>query len=265
MLGVCHGAADIVAIARDIDGSVMQTMYQAGVPISDGGTVALAGAWQPFAPEAVEVANASPWVRALGIERAIVSPRGIVYRTTQFVDPAAATATFAMPPTTGTQTAVRVTAYPVAGALTLQQLLVWGATVASPISFPALALAPVTTSPVYDPATHTVSWTEDAAPGGNVVRGQLHAFRDGMPAHQWDWQIAAPRTGTTLAYPELPAGDFDFMPAQADAFAVRELETANLPGGYPAVRARALRTRLDVIVPGVAGQLAYQQLFDLQE
>jgi hypothetical protein len=171
-----------------------------------------------------------------------------------------------VPVTTGTQSAVRVAASPHAVALSSQELVMWGTAIPSPFEFEALALAQFTSPPAYDIATRTVTWVEGPGPSGNVVRTELHAFRDGTPARMWDWQLATARTGpASVTYPKLPIGDFDFMPAATDSYGVKDLETANLPGGYAAIRARAVRTRLDVVSPASAGQLSYQRLFAAQE
>ncbi|MEO7094493.1 MAG: hypothetical protein ABI175_14655, partial [Polyangiales bacterium] len=96
----------------------------------------------------------------------------------------------------------------------------------------------------------------------NMVRTELHVHRDGKPARRWDWQIAATRgPQPSVTFPQLPVGDFDFMPAATDSYGVRDLETADLPGGYATYREQALRTRLDVVTPGFSGQLSYQQLY----
>jgi len=241
-------------------------MYQPTVAVNDGAMIALAGTWSALAPTTIGITNVPAWVSSFGVDRAIVSSRGVVFSTTQYVDPLAATATFDLPATMGTLAAIRVTAFPLPIAISQQQVLIWGASLAPSIPFDTLVLAQFTSQPTYDIATRAVRWVEGPGPSGNVVRTELHAYREGTPARLWDWQLVSARGGAaSVTYPKLPVGDFDFMPAATDAYGVTSLETANLPGGYPAIRARALRTRLDVVTPGAAGLLAYQQLFTAQE
>lgn len=262
-LGDCRGVADFALVGLDESGGKLRGMYREGNPIADQAVVQLTGAWAPLVTSTVMADPAPPWAAFMGIDLGLRSSRGIVFAHTELVDPMAPIGQFMLPPTMGTTGAVSVTIVGDSTMFSKQNLVTWGVPVTDPVIATApRVLAPYLTLPVWNADTRTVTWTEGAGAKAEVVRAEVHAFRDGVPAHAWDWQLIAPRgAASSVTYPSWPGGgDFDFAPKTGDSTGMRELENISVTGGYGAIRARGLRTRLDVPTLAPAGQLAYQQV-----
>ena len=112
------------------------------------------------------------------------------------------------------------------------------------------------TSPVL--AGSTLTWSETGSGvAPDLVRATIHAYRDGFPqGRTWHWKIAAPRTATTIKFPTLPVGDYDFNVKDTDSVGVDELETISLPGGYVPARAFA-----PVATTTASGRVVVQSLY----
>lgn len=268
VLGSCGGTADFVVLGRDDLGTPVRAMFRPGIAVSAGAQIALPGPWSDLVTSTTSVGGVPAWVSGMYVEHGLASSRGLVFTTLATVDPLAASATFAVPAAPGLASTLRAALFPAPGGLSQQQVVVWGGPAVDPQipDLGALALAPYTTAPVFDGPTRTVSWTEGTGATGDVVRVEIHGYRDGAPAHTWDWQLVAPHDGSTrVTYPRLPVVDVDFTPAAGDSSGVHELETLRVPGGYATVRAHGVRTRLDVVAPAAQGALAYQLLSPPQE
>jgi hypothetical protein len=266
-LGDCRGSADFALVATDGVTPPTHGMYREANTIGDHAVVALTGAWAPLVTSTVTPDPPPSWVVYMGIDLAVRSSRGTVLTQSQLVDPAAPAATFTLPPTTGTTAAISVTMIADTAGFARQQLLRWGLPVIDPVvSTTPLLLAPYTTLPVFDLPTRTMRWTEGPGAVADAVRAEIHTFRDGFPAHAWDWQLIAPRgAATSVTYPVWPAGrEFDFGPKAGDSSGMRDLEMVSAPGGYRAIRPHALRTRLDVPTSTPTGQLSHQQVSNQQ-
>jgi len=99
----------------------------------------------------------------------------------------------------------------------------------------ARMLVPLESSPAFDPATHTFSFTEGTtgvAP--DFVYASVNAFRS-ADARSWTWRIASPQA-TSIVYPQLPTDVYDFNITAADQPGSFELAFGKVPGGYDAVR-----------------------------
>jgi hypothetical protein len=204
----------------------------------------------------------------IAFELALRTPRGVVFAASGFADVTTPALNLDVPAAPSTTYAVRATLYPQPTGIAKQDVMAWGLPAGDiALTLAGDLLAPIATMPVLDLPSRTVSWTEDAGATADVVRTQLHAFRDGTPAHAWDWQIVGPRGASqSITYPALPAAaGFDFVPTPRDSFAVRELETLRITGGYDAVRAHALHGRLDRVTGAATGRATYQTLFTTQE
>jgi hypothetical protein len=174
-------------------------------------------------------------------------------------------ASIGLPIAIGTTTTFRADIFPLQPALARQSMLAWGLPAANhTIDAGGAVLRPITSRPVFDPATRTATWTDDAGRDPDLVRAALYTYREGDPAHAWTWQIVAPYGNRpSLTFPVLQ-GDAAaaFTTLAADSFTVAELETLAVDGGYDRVRPHALRGRLDAVPPGAVGQLTYQRLYD---
>lgn len=99
----------------------------------------------------------------------------------------------------------------------------------------ARLLPPLTSTPTFDPTTHTLSFTTgttSATP--DFVYGSIDAFRT-ADARGWTWRIAAPY-GTSLVYPQLPTTVYDYNITANDGPANQQLTYGKVTGGYDAVR-----------------------------
>jgi hypothetical protein len=140
-----------------------------------------------------------------------------------------------------------------------QQVLQAGATGSSySLDLGATLLHHYTDSPTY--ATHTVSWTADAtgaAPDFAVVAIDVE-----RSPNSWTWTLAAPLTGTTVAFPILPTDIFDYNGEPSDDIFIGLLDSVTVPGGYDAVRAHVFTTEIPPAALGASGTAVLEQIPD---
>ena len=123
------------------------------------------------------------------------------------------------------------------------------------------------TAPALDVATNTVEWTPSAtglAP--DAVRASVFVSRSTSTAQDnWFWLIAAPGSATgAIRYPTLPTDVFDFAPQSTDTVFLQDATTAQLPGGYDAIRAHVFTQSLfRLAAAGTTGHVALAQFQNL--
>jgi hypothetical protein len=158
-----------------------------------------------------------------------------IYTATGYVAaPAIATGSSPMPAFTGANDLLVAQA---SETRDLQSFVDWGPyTAAFTTDLAPRLLSSLTSSPTFDPTTHTLSFTEDTTTGAtpDFVFGSVSAART-ADAHNWTWRIAAPHA-MSIVYPHLPTDVYDYNITAADGPSSYQLVLGKVPGGYDAVR-----------------------------
>lgn len=263
--GCTGGAADIIVMPFDADNNALGAKYYPNRSV-DGGPVALDdGAGYPaLVNKDFTYSAVPPEISFVGTYHALTTERGLLFDgSTGNPQAASVTNTMNQPVAPGT-TALTATAFvPAANQFGEQLVMDWepsGGSYALDVS--ATLIAPYASGGTYDPATHSIAWTEAGGVQPDVVRAQLGAYRDDIPeGRAWSWRIVAPHGGTKVSYPRLPNDGFDFNPAEGDTVSISQLTTARLPAGYArAVRERGFDT-LKRLITGPSGRLVVQELY----
>lgn len=271
----CNGMADFVAIAQDDTGTPLRGFYSGSVAVPAPPAPEPTDAMPPVYP-ALDVpgsfdalvattfsyTNLPAFVSYVSTYHAFASAHGRVYEQTASAAPSGTTAATSI-------------VLPNANAPTLVATTLWGDTYGQQAIFQSRAatatpysldvgnalLPPYDSMPGYDAGTRTLAWTERAgAQTPNVVRARIHAYRDALPAGRaWGWRIVAPRTATSITFPALPVFGFDYNVKATDVAGVDELTSAQVAGGYAAVRPDGFGD-LDRLVIGTTDSLIVQTL-----
>ena len=114
-----------------------------------------------------------------------------------------------------------------------------------------LLLPGFTADPVYDVATSSLAWDEDATGATpDLTLTTISVSRDlGVgtfapeippPGTSWTWRLVAPYTAGEVKFPTLPADVRAWAPGANDGVSIQGLVNAKVPGHYDGVRARVL-------------------------
>lgn len=98
-----------------------------------------------------------------------------------------------------------------------------------------LLLREVTDGPTYDIPTAKITWTE--ATNGATPDLTVTAIQVSRGEATWRWAIAAPYASSGIAFPHLPADAATWVPADGDVVTPDGMMSAQVSGGYNAVRA----------------------------
>jgi hypothetical protein len=256
----CEGLADFVVSPADDNGPLGTSLYAPSITL-DGAAVTINGSYQAQVSTTLTYSNVPASVQFLGVYQGLSATRRAFERTTgEVVSAGTAVATLAMPASTASVLTVTA-AMPTNDELGQQQIFEWKPAASTySLDMTSVLLPPFATMPTYSPTSRTITWTErTGALQPDVVRAELGLTR-ATPARAWTWRIAGPRTATTIVYPQLPVEGFDFNPTDGDTIAIRELETATVPGGYAALRQRAF-SDFKRSIAGPTGRMVVQRRY----
>jgi len=271
-LAGCDGTADMLLLSLDSDGQPLRGSYFPAVTLPTGPAptdattypiLALNGQYASLTTRTFSYTNVPATIEYISTYHALANARGRTYDQTAGGAPVANAANLSVQmPDIATPTLTVTTTF--APSEPGQQLVYdeRSATTAPYALDVASALLPAyTATPTFDVATRTVTWTERVSGVSvDVVRARLHIYRDDIPSgHAWGWRMIAPRTGTTITYPQLPIFGFDFNPTTTDISGIDDLTTASIPGGYNAIRAHGFDDFTNIIM-GSGGRLVVQTL-----
>jgi hypothetical protein len=245
----CHGAADIAIVARDVSTSTpLSALYHPDATLPDEGTLDLtADTYQALTDVTFTYMNASAPVT---VQHSPVLPHGLLGPFS--LDAFEGSGTIHEPTLAGATEGIVDTSLSLIGE---HEIVDWGPLSASYMLDLASVLLPdILDQPSYDIATRRVSWTE-AAPGTGALPDLsfdvLEVTRPEPSSRRWEWVIVAPYTRGEIVLPRLPTDIADWTPAAGDTVHAEEVTNAKVPGGYDAVRARALDSvSLSDLLPG---------------
>jgi hypothetical protein len=211
------------------------------VAIGSGVPVTITGAYEPFGSATISVTGVPAGIADLAFEYAVSTPRGGLYGVETFDGSAmvvggAQSVTVAVPAGEFTYQDTELPD-PETTTLDAAEAIGWGSSSAAPVSHDVsgLALPRFTSVPVYDAASHAVTWQATAgAATPTLGYASVLATRSG---HQWVWSISEPYTAGAVAFPKLPADTFDYNIGAADAGSATYAAVLAVPPDIePAVR-----------------------------
>lgn len=270
--GCDDGIADFVIQSLDAEGNPTgRALYAGGVALpspATAGTFALLqlpGDFAMMAEHKIDYVNVPDTLSAVFVLHGISATRR-AYEVNLTGERTSSTISMTAPVPAGAATQITsVVGFPAASTEIGQHYVYdWGAAITEySLDLAAASLPRYLTSPAFDPAARTITWTEAAAAlQPNLVRARIHVHRDDIPSgRSWGWRIVAPRSAaTTVVYPQLPLVDFDFNPKDGDTYGVDELTNMTVPGGYAAWRPTAF---VDVgrAVSGASGKISVETLY----
>jgi hypothetical protein len=260
----CGGTADVLVVALDAQGSVLDSLYAPGVSLAAQPAV-VTGSYGALVATSFAYSGIPATSSAVRTDEILATARGSLFEvsTSGPVDAGRITNALILP--AGGTIAITVSdAQPASSDFGEQRVFDWGSPGAPyALDFAAALLPSFAAAPAYDPATRDVSWSElTAAESANLVRARVHAFRDALPeGRAWTWSIVAPRVEAPIvALPRFPPGGFDFTPQAGDAIDVDELLIARVPHGYDGVRAHGFDD-VQRYVTGPSGRLVVETLY----
>jgi len=261
----CGDAADVVVIAGDQNGVILGSLYAADVPVARE-PAALTGTYSALVATQFAYAGVPAASDAVTTYQAIETARGRLFdtATSGSVVAGLASTTLDLPATTGAIGLTISSAQPAVTAVSEQRVFDWGPWRSSYTLDLASAMLPAFAGvPTYDPATRSISWSEQGAgTPPDLVRARVHVYRDAIPeGRSWTWAIVAPRgAAASVALPRLPAGGFDFNPGATDTIDVDDLLSASVPRGYDAVRTHGFDD-IQTFVAGPSGRIVAETLY----
>ena len=110
----------------------------------------------------------------------------------------------------------------------------------------------------FDTTTSRLAWEEAEATTDTavLVRARVRFHRDVPDGPVWSWNIVAPRSGTRVQFPPIPA----LQPEPGDVATVEELTNIALSVPYHAVRSRGF-SDLARVLPAPSGSMIVQRLY----
>lgn len=259
----CGGTADLLVVGADGEGGVHSWQYQPGVGLTEGGTVDFAS-YESVVDQAYSY-TAPPGTQRVELTRELRTARGSLYsslKASVSFDGTAGSTTVAMPTPPGVVAITTSTVEPAQG-FSRANYIEWGGNTAYALDIPTTALHAYSDVPVVDVAAHAVTWTQvvdGQTPQLTIASIQVARTDDNGP-HTWTWDLVAPWSEGSVAYPVLPTTLFDFNPAVSDQPLVLRLTTARVPGGYDAARPRVFAGDLAGGVAGESGQVVFEDVF----
>jgi hypothetical protein len=226
----------LLMTALDDTGTLHEALYAADVPITEGGSVTLAGAYQPYIAAHYMFTGLPGTMTSLSVETSISTSKGplgsLPDPTRLPISQGTASGTVLLPPVTGTAR--------MRSRFFLQNDFQWvddwsPISSAHTVNVGAALVTPFASGPAIDAAAHTVTWT--IGTGGqtpDLASAQLQILRGDRV---WRWTVVEPYSSPVVTFPVLPDMPFDYNPERGDSVSLADVRTMRVPGGYDAARA----------------------------
>jgi hypothetical protein len=248
----CGTSTDFLILSTDQNGTPLNYFAAPNVAIADQATIDLTGTAYAGVPTRTYTYT-NPGTLSISFQDALITAQGRVYTTYGNVD-STGTTTYPMPGITGALDLTATSVYP--GGSNQQTWLDWGpyadtfTTDASARMLPTFSNG----SPNFDPATHTLSFTETAGtttPDFVYAAPQIQRLAENK---NWTWRIAAAHA-TSIVFPVIPTDVYDYNPGANDNVYTNDIGFGHVPGGWDAVRPYVLSADLqpDSFVTGATG------------
>ena len=265
-LAGCGATVDMFVESLDGSGRSLGALYQADVPVSDGGSVALTGTYQPSHAKTLTYDTLSVRSPRLEIQARLLTAKGVVYdsptqtMTLSFMD-YHPSLTIMVPSIPGAVAAIE-TVYQ-SGDAGLEHTIDWG------FDGPRYELDLDGGSFLEQYVTPPeltwfgISYTET---GGVVhadyVRALILAVRPGM--RSWQWQFVSPTgpygSGSQL-WPQIPSDVYPYNRQAGDVWTVPEATLVYTGRSYDAIRAHAFSIPGPrALIAGPVGRVVFEDI-----
>jgi len=261
----CGSAIDTLVEALDDAGHSLSWLYNSDVAVRNGETIVLTGAYLPSGSKTFSYHTESIDRPQLEIHARLLTAKGIVYESPAQVIPVSymdeyPSLTFALPSIPGA-VSVTETIYQ-AGDNGLEHMVEWGPdSDRYELDLEALGhsfLEEFYSVPTFVGGVITYTWH-----GGHLadyMRTRLSATRAGE--RSWEWQFVSPPLpfgGGAQAWPVIPSNVYPYNRTAGDVWSLQDTMLVHGPGGYDAIRARALSIPDPLAqLTGPAGRLVYE-------
>ncbi|HEX4453869.1 MAG TPA: hypothetical protein VH143_23555 [Kofleriaceae bacterium] len=247
--------ADIYVAAYDSSNALLATLFHPALAVTADQTVDLSASDHYVAGVAATYSFTNLPSSGVQIDYDMVGSAGVLNGFAQFTGVVTGSASLAITQSALPAAEVAFVITDFATPQNTHDVYAWSPAAATSYALDAsTAMLPdVTAVPVFDYATDKLAWTAGSGVAPDAILAELNFQNDPAVA---SWSIVAPYTDGELQFPPI-AG---MMPAMTDAMEIGELATANVPGGYDAIRAFAL-AELDPAVLarlGGSGQVLLQ-------
>lgn len=251
---------DMLVETFDADGFPAKYHYRADVPLSDGAMIDLtAGTYQDLSDVTYTFTHVPDGLASMFSITSLMNATGLALFRPFVVRVEGGTAV-----TTGKRPAIPgmrqlITSEIITGGLGVQYVDEWG-----PVGDYSLDLSrdvllrEYTSTPQFDAASHTLSWS--TAPTGeapNVANAQL-AFTRSSSGQSWRWLIVGPGASDELVFPVLPGDAQQLNPIDSDSVAYEAVQTSKVPGGYDAYRGVHFGDRITGVYAPASGRVVRQ-------
>ena len=260
----CGAMADMLVVTRDQAGVPIEWFYAPNVAVAADATVDLSSStYQAITDATFSYQNVPAAFPGLSMQNTLLTSRGQLYGVGSGgeLTAGAATLTAKRPLVPGTTSAVFTMTATGQAALTAHGVYAWAPIAATVTQDLAGVLLPeYTQAPTVTASTQSLGWTSTGSTQPDFVIAEVATLRE-EPAQLWGWEIVAPSSGTTLAFPVLPTEIARFNFQATDEHFVEELINAKVAGGYDAVRAGLLAIDgIDTFITAGSGRLVFAVL-----
>lgn len=204
-IGRCSGLADVAVVSTDDQGRFLRALV-ATTMVTPGGSVSPTGSYAVITPSPIIYQDVPSTIAGMLVERTSVSPRGRLATVTAETTATGGTAAVdvAVPVMPDSIEVITTRSIPTPGAFARHSQITWGSPASERTISLGARLRDYATSPLLDLVSRRVDWSETAS--SDVIPAHasvvLYTVADQLG---WTWRIAAARTGTSLAVPQLPA------------------------------------------------------------
>ena len=263
-LAGCGATVDMLVESLDASGQSLGSLYQADVPVTDGGSVVLTGAYAPSHAKILTYDTLSVRGPQLEIHARLMTAKGVVYDSPtwtialSFMDHHPSRTV--MLPSIPDAVAVTETVYQ-SGDAGLEHTVDWGQD--SPRYHLDLEPFGAFLEEYVTPPAFMGSWITYTETGGVVrweyMRARVLAVRG---ERSWIWQFVSPSGaygGGSQPWPQIPSDVYPYNLQTGDVWSVAEATVVYAPGGYDAIRAHALSIPSPrAQIAGPAGRLVFE-------
>jgi hypothetical protein len=263
----CGQTVDMLVESLDDSGHSLSSLYDADVAVSDGASVTLTGAYQSFYNKTFSYHTEAVDRPQLEIHARLLTDKGLVYEAPEQVIPLSfmnehPSLIVALPVIPGAL-AVTETVYQ-SGDDGLEHTVDWGPASDSYM----LDLEPFHSFleeyysvPAFVGSSIQFVWFGDMLVT-DYMRARLSVTRPGD--RSWQWHFVSPPLpfgGGSQNWPNIPSDIHHYNVQDGDVMSLPEVTLVSAPGGYDAIRARALSIASPLVqLTGPTGRLVYETL-----
>ncbi|MFN0245982.1 MAG: hypothetical protein ACKV2T_03675 [Kofleriaceae bacterium] len=260
----CTTTADVLIESEDGSGSSMGWVFVDNAPLTAAGTMDITGAYTDSAQVSAAFNDVPDGITFIDAASYLATSDGLVWRETSGLGVGSNSASWSFSrPVPANTTQIWHSSF--GGTSYGQQQVIDWKPIADPatFTFANTLLRGFTSDAQFDIATHTITWTEEAAGAiPDLAVADITGSRNRPTLLDWRWTVAGVPSGASLVYPVLPNDIAQYNAITGDFVYTENLTTAKVPGGYNAVRPGVLSIEGPLtLVVGATGRIVMQSSF----